>query len=224
MTSKLNVLLCSSCLLLTSALAQASPVLTVGTPGNAMLATPTHPTPNLGGVLINFDSLTPFSNFASSTLSGQGVTISSPDGLIVDPFSTQSGPNELFDNSSNGSANITIALNAGVSAIGIGIADSDPVSITLQALGMGGANLGSPFTVPLSTTESTVNTGNGYYVVADTTNDIFGLRITQSTGNAALFSGLAIDDLQTTPEPSSILFLVAGAAILGFFRLRQRAA
>jgi F0F1-type ATP synthase membrane subunit c/vacuolar-type H+-ATPase subunit K len=78
----------------------------------------------------------------------------------VDPFSTQSGPNELFDNSSDGTADITVALTSGISAIGIGIADSDAVSITLQALAQNGSNLGSPFTIPLSTTEGAINTGD----------------------------------------------------------------
>jgi hypothetical protein len=219
---KLNLLLCSSCLLLTSALGQATPVLTVGTPGDAMLSKPTGPSPTLGN-LINFDSLTAFSTFTPSTFASQGVTISSPDGLVVFPFSTQSGPNELFDNSPDGSANITVGLGLGVTAIGIGIADSDPVSITLQALAANGSNLGAAFSIPLSTTESTVNTGNGYYVLQDNTSDIFGFRITQSVGNAAAFSGLAIDDLQTTPEPSAVLLLALGAAmILGSSRLRRR--
>jgi hypothetical protein len=220
----LNRLLCSSCLLLTSALAQASPLLIVGTPGDAMLSRPTVPSPALGQ-LINFDNLTAFTTFAPSTFASQGVTISSPDGLVVFPFSTQSGPNELFDDSSDGSANITIDLELGVTAIGIGIADSDPVSITLQALAANGSDLGPAFTVPLSTTESAVNTGNGYYVLEDNTSDIFGLQITQPDGNAADFSGLAIDDLQTTPEPSGILLLSLGAAmILVSFRLRKCAA
>jgi hypothetical protein len=221
---KINLLISSSCLLLMSTLAHASPLLIVGTPADSMLSKPTQASPNLGGSLINFDTLTPFSTFVPTTFAAQGVTISSPDGLIVDPFSTQSGPNELFDNSSGGTANINIVLTSGVSAIGIGIADSDPVSITLQALAQNGANLGSPFSVPLSTTESAVNTGNGYYVVEDNTSDIFGLRITQSTANAAQFSGLAIDDLQASPEPSSVLLLLAGGAVLGSFRLRKRAA
>jgi hypothetical protein len=220
----LNRLLCSSCLLLISALAQASPLLIVGTPGDAMLSKPTAPSPALGN-LINFDSLTAFTAFAPLTFASQGVTISSPDGLVVLPFSTQSGPNELFDDSSDGSADITIDLDLGVTAIGIGIADSDPVSITLQALAANGSDLGAAFTIPLSTTENAVNTGNGYYVLEDNTSDIFGLKITQTEGNAADFSGLAIDDLQTTPEPSGSLLLALGAAmILVSFRLRKRAA
>jgi hypothetical protein len=219
---KLNALFYSALLLLTPCIAQAGPVLIVGTPGDADLSKNPGPSPALGN-LINFDSLTAFSTFAPSTYASQGVTISSPDGLTVYPFSTQSGPNELFDDSSDGTANVTVALDFGTSAIGIGIADSDPVSVTLQALAANGSNLGSAFSINLATTESAVNTGNGYYVLEDTTSDIFGLRITESVGNASLFSGLAIDDLQTAPEPSSILLMTAGVAILGCFRLRKRA-
>jgi hypothetical protein len=219
---KLKSLSFSALLLLMPLIAEASPVLIVGTPGDADLSKNLGPSPNLGN-LFNFDSLTAFSTFAPSMFASQGVTISSPDGLIVDPFSTQSGPNELFDDSSNGTANTTISLAFGTSAIGIGIADSDPVSITLQALAANGTALGSAFNVSLAATESTVNTGNGYYVLEDTTSDIFGLRITQSAGNAQLFSGLAIDDLQTAPEPSSYLLLGAGAVILGSLRRRKRA-
>jgi hypothetical protein len=221
---KINLLISSSCLLLMSTLAHTSPLLIFGTPGDSMLAKPSQSSPKLGGSLTNFDALTPFSTFVPTTFAAQGVTISSPDGLIVDPFSTQSGPNELFDNTSDGTADITIVLDSGIKAIGIGIADSDPVSITLQALAQNGSNLGSSFTIPLSTTESSINTGNGYYVVTDNTADIFGLRITQTTANAAQFSGLAIDDLQASPEPSSILLLLAGGVVLGTLRLRKRAA
>jgi hypothetical protein len=129
----------------------------------------------------------------------------------------------LFDTSTGGTANITISLASGKAGIGIGIADSDPVSVTFQALGAGGANLGAPFTVSLATTESLINPGNGYYVVQDTTPDIFGLKITQSVANPN-FSGLAIDDLQTAvPEPSSILLLIGGAGTLFCFGLRKRA-
>ena len=218
---KINPLLCSSCLLLTSMLAQAAPLLTVGTPGNSQLATPTLPSPTLGH-LINFDALTPGSTFAAGTYASLGVTsISSPDGLLVEPYSTQSYPNELYDSSSAGTASITIMLAGGTTAIGIGIADSDPVSVVFQALAANGMALGSAFTESLASTESLVNTGNGYYVVSDITADIYGLRITETVGNAN-YSGLAIDDLQFAPEPSSILLMTAGVAILGSLRLRKR--
>jgi PEP-CTERM motif len=219
-------------------LVQASPVLIVGTPEDSQLKKPAGLSPNLGGTLINFDNLTTSVScdeeavgcptFNPSTFVSQGITsISSPDGLIVLPFSTQSGPNELFDNSSNGTANITISLARGTSAIGIGIADSDgevdsSLTITIQALNSTGGDLGSAFVENLMNTESAVNTGNGYYVVEDTTPDIFGLQITQNVANVN-FSGLAIDDLQVAPEPSSFLLLGAGVATLAFFRLRKRA-
>jgi len=229
---KFKLTLCSSLLLLTS-MAQADPVIVVGTPGDSLLSKPTGPSPNLG-TLINFDSLPSCTTFPScptlspSTFAGQGVTsISSPDGLAVIPFSTQSGPNELYDNSANGTASITIDLAHGTDAIGIGIADSDgevlpSLTVTFQALGAGGTPLGSPFVENLASTESAINTGNGYYVVEDTTADIFGLEIIQSVGNPN-FSGLAIDDLQIAPEPSSVLLLAGAVAMLASFRLLKRA-
>ena len=216
---KIYLPVCASLLLLTPLISHASPVLMAGTPGNSLLATPTGPSPNLHGVLINFDNLTPFSTLPSDTASG--VTISSPDGFVAEPFSTQSFPIELFDNSSNGTANTTITVAGGVSAIGVGIADSDPVTITLQALGAGGVALGSSFAVTIP--ENTVNPGNGYFVVQDTTADIFGLHITQSVGSAN-FSGLAIDDVQDpTPEPSTFLLVAAGALLIASSRVRKRA-
>jgi hypothetical protein len=56
----------------------------------------------------------------------------------------------------------------------------------------------------------------------DTTSDIFGFTITQSLSDPS-FSGLAIDDVQVSPEPSTFLLLTAGAATLGILRLRRRA-
>jgi PEP-CTERM motif len=214
-----------SFLLLTSLLVQAGPVLFTGTPGDDSLATPTGPSPNLHGVLINFDGLTPFATY--STYTSNGVSISSPDGLEVLPFSTQSGPNEMFDDSAAGSANLSIMYAPGTTAIGVGIADSDanasgvPVTIDLQALNSSGIGFGTVFAVTL--TETGPNPGNGYFVIQDTTPDIYGLQITQPVSNAALFSGLAIDDVQIAPEPSTFLLMGTGAAILGFFRLRKRA-
>jgi hypothetical protein len=217
---KINLSLCSLLLLVAPLVAQADPILIIGTPADSLLATPTGPSPNFHATLINFDNLTPFATFSSYTASG--VTISSPDGFEVLPYSTQSFPNELFDDSSNGTANITISLGYGSLAIGVGIADSDPVSVTFQALTATGAPLGPAFVEDLATTESTINTGNGYYVVEDTSPDIFGLRITQSVGNAA-YSGLAIDDVQVAPEPSSFLLVASAMTIVGASRLRKRA-
>jgi hypothetical protein len=219
---KFNLTLCGWLLLLTPLIAQAD-TLVVGTPGNSQLATPTGPSPNLDSLLLTFSELTPFSTFNPSTYASLGVTISSPDGLVVEPFSTQSNPNFLFDNSPNGAANITISLTFGAGAIGVGIADSDsPVNIQLQALGAGGAHLGSPFSVTIP--ETTVNPGNGYFVVEDSTADIRGLQITQ-TDTGANYSGLAIADVQVAqaPEPSSFLLLAGALAIIGSWRLRKGA-
>lgn len=222
---KFTLTLCGSLLLLTSVAAQASPVLIVGTPGDSYTSPPkTIPTPYFAGDLINFDSLTPFATY--STYTSEGISISSPDGLLVLPYSTQSGPNELYDDSSDGSADIFIDLSSASNFIGVGIADSDfdangnPVTVTLQALTQSGADLGPVFTVTLP--ETGPNPGNGYFVVEDTTLDIYGLQIAQAVGNAN-YSGLAIDDVQAAPEPSSFLLLIGGAAIFGFFRLRKRA-
>lgn len=222
---KINLLFCSSFLLLASTLAYAGPVLIIGNPGDSSLSKNPGPTPALGD-LVNFDNLAANSTFVPNTYAAKGYSsISSPDGLTVIPFSTQdsSGLNELFDDSSDGTANITIDLSFGTSAIGVGIADSDPVSITLQALNASGGDLGPAFSVNLPETESQTNFGNGYYAIEDTTNDIFGLQITQTVSDPVDFSGLAINDLQTAPEPSTLLLLTAGAAILGAVRLRKRA-
>jgi len=200
---------------------QAAPFITVGTPGNAGLSTPTGPSPNMGGTTINFDSIVACTVSACPSLVASGVTFSSPDGLLIIPFSTQSFPNELFDMSPNGSANLSFLNAVGRNAIGVGIADSDPgVTITIQALNSSGVAFGAAFTETIS--EATANPGNGYFVVSDTSADIFGLQITQSTGNAN-FSGLAIDDVQLSPEPSTYLLLSSGAALLFALRKRLRA-
>jgi hypothetical protein len=213
-----NSLLCAMALL-TSLSAYAAPVLTVGTPGNANLAVPTGPLPNLGN-LINFDNISTCTSTPCTTLTVLNATFSTSDGSLIIPFSSQSYPNELFDNSANGTANLSILLTSGVNGIGVGIADSDPVTITLQALNSSGNPFGTAFVVTIP--ENTANPGNGYYVVSDTTPDIFGLAITQSTGNVN-YSGLAIDDVQTTPEPSSGLLIASGVALLAGLRLRKRA-
>ena len=200
--------------------ANAAPIIGTGTPGNSYLATPTGPSPRFG-TLFNFDALTAFTTFNPSQYAAQGVTISSPDGLVVYPYSTQSGPNELFDNSANGSANIKIKTS-GTGEIGIGIADSDPVTITLQALNAGGTGFGSLFSVTIPTGGS--NPGNGYFTISDTSYDIYGLQILESVGNAN-YSGLAVDDLQVapTPEPATLALFGAGAVLVGMTRLRKRA-
>lgn len=215
---KFNLPLCSFLLLLAPFIAQADMLIT-GTPGDDLLATPTGPIPNLGGILLTFSTLTDGTVF--NTYTSQGVTISSPDGLEVEPYSTQSNPNFLVDLGSNGqqdlgNANTTISVSSGVNAIGVGIADSDTgANIMLQALGAGGVDLGSPFAVTI--TESGPNPGNGYFVVADTTADIYGLQITET--NITDQSGLAIADVQVVPELPSWLLLAVAMAMMGSYRL-----
>lgn len=197
----------------------ATPTLITGTPGDSLLSAPTGPSLRFG-TIYNFDTLTANTSYASYSPAA-GISISSPDGLVVLPYSTQSGPNELFDNSAAGSASITITLGAATNEIGIGLADADGVTITLQALNAAGAAFGPASTVTLPAT--TVNPFNGYYAISDTGYDIYGLKITQSVSNAN-YSGLAIDDLQVAPAPepaSFALFGFAGAALVAFARLRR---
>jgi PEP-CTERM motif len=215
-----------SSIILAAATANATPALVTGTPGNSLLATPTGPSPSFG-TLINFDSLTPNSTLTAGQFAAQGVTsISSPDGLLVIPFSSQSSPNEIFDNSADGSANITISLASGANEIGIGIADSDTVSITLQALNSSGVGFGNLFTITVP--ENTPTAGNAYFAISDTSNDIFGLQVVQSTGSVSN-SGLAIDDLQfasatstAAPEPASLALFGAGALLIGLTARRRK--
>jgi hypothetical protein len=221
---KNNAIFGALCLLLVSLAARAD-TLTIGTPADAYdLPAKTKPSPILGGTLINFDSLADSSSPVSS-LTTQGVTFSSPDGLEVEPYSTQSGANYLADTSADGSADLTIKLGSGTDGIGVGIADSDenasgvPVTIFLQALNASGTAFGTLFSVTIPETGN--NPGNGYYVIGDTASDIYGLVITQPVGNANLYSGLAIDDVQTAPEPSSILLLATGLVMLGSFGLKK---
>jgi hypothetical protein len=212
--------------MLAATTASAAPVLGTGTPANAYNSPATGASPSFG-TLFNFDSLTAFSTFSPTTYAAQGVNISSPDGLVVYPYSTQSGPNELFDNSSAGSANVLIKT-FGSQEIGIGIADSDitaagvPVTVYLQALNSSGVAFGTLFAVTLPVDGS--NPGNGYFTISDTTYDIYGVQITQPIGNSQLYSGLAIDDLQVapTPEPATFALLGASALLFGAARIRRR--
>jgi hypothetical protein len=221
-------------MLLMPLLVQAGPVLITGTPADDSTLPNTAASPKLGGVLINFDSLASCPSFPpsgctnySGTAFTGGVAISSSDGLYAIPYSAQTSPNELYDNSAAGSANISI-VTPGTTAVGAGISDSDitaggaPVTIFLQALNSGGAGFGTLFSVTLPETGG--NPGNGYFVIQDTSFDIYGLRISQPAGDAN-YSGLAIDDVQVAPapEPSTFLLLIGGAAIVGSCRMRRRA-
>ncbi len=200
-----------------AALSQAATI-AIGTPGNSTLSSPTGPT--FIGTLINFDNLAQSSGPVASVTTG-GVTVSSSDGLEVIPYSTMSYPNEVFDDSSNGSADLAVMLGAGTDKFGIGIADSDGVSITLQALGAGGSPLGSAFSENLNNTDNVY--GNSYFIISDTAWDIRGVSISQSTGSAN-YSGLAIDDVQfqPVPEPSAFALLSGGLVLLGGRLLRKK--
>jgi hypothetical protein len=211
---KVKSLLLSS-IILAAVSASATPTLVTGTPGNSVLATPAGPTPALGATFINFDDQTPGTSVSANAYATQGVSsISSPGGLTALPFSTQSSPIELFDGSANGTADITIKFAIRVSSVGIGIADSDPFPITLQALAFNGSALGSPFSVTIP--NSGVNAGNGYFAISDTSTDIFALEILQTSGSVNN-SGLAIDDLQFNssgaPEPATYALFGAGAVV-----------
>jgi hypothetical protein len=223
---KNNKLMLGALFLLLASLAAHADSLTIGTPADAYDLPPkTKPSPNLGGTLVNFDSLAD-STSPVSTLTTQGVTFSSPDGLEVEPYSTQSGPNYLVDTSAAGSADLTIKLSAGTDGIGVGIADSDenasgvPVTIFLQALNASGTPFGTLFSVTIPETGN--NPGNGYFIIGDASSDLYGLVITQPVSNASLYSGLAIDDVQTAPEPSSILLLATGLVMFGSLGLIRR--
>lgn len=229
-------LLYTALALLVPMVVQAGPILIAGTPGNNNLDPVTNPLPAVSNLLIDFPlSQFPYNAsgtaFNSSTYASQGVTISSPDGLTVYPYSEQGpSPNFLYDDgtggTSNGAADITISLAFGTNAIGVGIADSDdlslysepgiPVNITLQPLGLGGVDLGAAFNVTIP--ENTVNPGNGYFVVENTTSNIFGLQIEAPATDE---SGLAITDIQVAPEPSTFVLLIGGAALIGTSRLRK---
>jgi hypothetical protein len=230
---KLYAMLCTS-MLLTTLAAQAGTVsITTGTPSNSATSPATlNPSPNLGGLIINFDTadLEPPNTTCVSapcpSLTIQGVTFSSPDGVQVIPFSTQSGPNELFDVSPIGGADLSITLTQGVGAIGVGIADSDftnagaPVTITLEALGTGSTILNT-FNVTIP--ETGPNPGNGYFVISDTTPSLFGLNISTAGNSNNSDSGLAVDDVQVVPEPSSWMLLASGIALLFGLRKFKRA-
>jgi len=212
-----TTLLAVSCLLFAPALARATSI-SLGTPGNSQLATPTGPSPNLHGYTANFDNLSPFTSALSFNVGA--FTISSPDGLETFPFSAQSFPEELFDTSSDGTADVKIRLGVGTNAIGVGIADIDPVTLSFQALGATGTPVGALFSENLATLPVSAVPGNFYFLITDSTPDIFGVEITQTVGDPVNFSGLAIDDVQAAdiPEPGTMALLATGLTLFGFRR------
>ena len=65
--------------------------------------------------------------------------------------------------------------------------------------------------------------GNSYFAITDTGYDIFGVKITQSVGNAN-YSGLAVGDVEVapTPEPAGFYLIGAGLALFGGLRFRRK--
>jgi hypothetical protein len=223
-------------------LSQAGTVTIVqGAAGDANFLPATPPSPAFSNV-INFSTLTTNVNcsasnfvvadcpvFNSTTYASQGVTISSPDGLLIEPFSTQTaGGIYLADagtgGDGDGTANITIGLANGVNALAVGISEFDaPIDLTIEAIGAGGTVLDSlDVSAAVEAAESAENTGNTYFVAEDTTPGIYGLVITQTVQTDE--SGLALAEVEATPEPSTFLLLIGGGmAMLGATRLRKRA-
>ena len=244
---------CIPAMLLMPLLAHAGTVQIVqGTPGNNNLLPASSPSPSFSTV-INFANLesqiVASGNAASCDSSGincpafntaqyasQGVTtISSPDGLLIYPFSDQTaGGIELFDpgatspstciaaGTCDGTANITINLAGGVNAIAVGLSDfDDPVDLTIEALGAGGADL-ETLDVSAAVEAATAGTGQTYFIAEDTTPGILGLEITQSEVTDG--SGLALAEVELTPEPSTFMLLIGGGlAMIGSARLRKKA-
>ena len=194
----------------------------MGTAGNSTLSTPSKPSPSVGPI-VSLSGLTYTGNPIASISTG-GVTFSSKDGVEAIPFSTMyNTPNEMYDAGSNGTADLTLSLATGTNGLGIGIADDDGVSITLQALGANGKALGNP--VVENTGLTTDVNGNSYFTITDTGYDIFGVTITQSVANAN-YSGLAVGDIEVAPapEPAAFGLLGAGLALIGGLSLRRKKA
>ncbi len=244
----LKPLLYTSLMLIMPLFAEAGTVQIIqGTAGDANELPATPASPALPTV-INFSGLSSqitanctdnlvCPTFNSSTYASQGVTISSPDGLLIYPFSTQTaGGIELFDpgatNSStcvangncDGTANITVKLATGVEDLAVGITEfDDPITLTLEALDQSGSVLDSlDVSTDVENAESAQNTGNTYFVAEDTTPGIYGLEILQTTQTDG--SGLALSEVEYSPEPSTFLLLIGGGlGMIGFTRLRRKA-
>ena len=237
-------------------LAEAGTVSVVqGTPGANSLLPPSLPSPgfaspiNFANLLSQITSLPTATQancvnnglqcptFSPTQYASQGVTISSPDGLLIYPFSDQTaGGIELFDpgatspstcianGSCDGTANITIGLAGGVNNLAVGLSEFDsPVTLTLEALGAGNTVLASmDVSSAVEAAESAINTGNTYFVAEDTTPGILGLQILQTTVTDG--SGLALAEVEFSPEPSTFLLMIGGGlAMIGATRLRKKA-
>jgi PEP-CTERM motif len=251
---KINPLICIPLMLLMPLLSEADTIQIVqGTPGDNTFLPPISPSPSFTNV-INFANLESqitslptaaqencinnglqCPSFTSTQYASQGVTISSPDGLLIYPFSDQTaGGIELFDpgatnpstclstSSCDGTANITISLTNGVGELAVGLSDfDDPVSVTLTVLGAGDTILES-MNVSSAVEAATQTTGQTYFVAEDTAPGIYGLQITQTIATDG--AGLALAEVEYTPEPSTLLLLIGGGlAIIGSARLRKKA-
>ncbi len=247
-------LLYTSLMLTMPLLAEAGTVQIVqGTAGDNTFLPATSPSPGFSNVInfANLDSqITSLSStaqadcvdsgvqcptFNSTQYASQGVTISSPDGLVIFPFSDQTaGGIELFDpgatdsstclstGTCDGTANITIGLAGGVDDLAVGLSDfDDPVSLTINVLGAGNTVLES-MDVSTDIEAAAQSTGQTYFVAEDTAPGIYGLQITQSTQTDG--SGLALAEVELTPEPSTVLLMIGGGlALIGSTRLRKKA-
>jgi hypothetical protein len=245
----LKPLLYTSLMLMMPLLAGADTVQIVqGTPGTNSSLPVTGPSPsfqnvinfaNLGSQITNPNCSNAGTNcpaFNSAQYASGGVTnISSPDGLLIYPFSDQTaGGIELFDpgatdpstcvstGTCDGTADITINLAYGVEDLAVGLSDfDDPVDLTITALGLGGTVLDT-LDVSSAVEAATLGTGQTYFVAEDTAPGIYGLEISQTTQTFG--SGLALAEVVYTPEPSTFLFLIGGGlAIIGTARMRKKA-
>jgi hypothetical protein len=229
------------------------------TPGNNNLFPASSPSPTFSGLILNFANLesqitalgppnaanceglgTNCPTFSPSQYASQGVTISSPDSLLIYPFSDQTaGGIELFDpgasngptcpstGNCDGTANITVTLASAVANLAIGLSDFDnPVNATINVLGQGGTVLFSDTTDVTADLEAAANaltgTGQTYFAAEDTIPEIYGIQITQTIQTDG--SGLALAEVEATPEPSTLLLMIGGGlAMIGVSRLRRKA-
>jgi hypothetical protein len=108
-----------------------------------------------------------------------------------------------------------------VNDLAVGLSDfDDPVTVTLSVLGAGNTVL-ETLDVSAAVEAAAQTTGQTYFVAEDTTASIYGLEITQGTQTNG--SGLALAEVEFSPEPSTFLLLIGGClAIIGSARLRKK--